>query len=673
MRIFQYRPDIDGLRAVAVLGVLLFHAGLGCPGGYVGVDVFFVISGFLITSIVRRDIDAGSFSMLDFWVRRIRRILPAVSFMTFVILLSGFLVLDPPALVRLSKEVVAQSLMMANIYFYHGVNYFGEASNFKLLVHTWSLAVEEQFYVIFPGILFLISLFARKRMALLVTGLLVISFGLNLYWMENKPSAAFYLLPARAWELLAGALMAIIQADFTIHRRIGGLLSFSGFAMILGAMFFFTAETPFPGMAALLPVAGTVLVLIGNKDGPTVVGRWLSWRPVVFIGLISYSLYLWHWPLLVFPRLILIKSGGAIPWLALAVSFPLAALSWKYVEMPFRGKRTSTRRGPVFAFGLTATMAVLVPGILLVRGGGYPERLDERIQTLLSDIPVGGLGDAYRYKDKGISIGIMKQPDQAEKGYDFALVGDSHGLAIADTVHRVASQYGLAGLCFLRGGEPPVTGLWKKRHDKRKRNEILKRSEAIAKELIARDVRNVIFVSRWSSFCELQNKSFDSDPEGGFSAAMGAMVLDRERETISPRNSAQSLARQFKIMLDRLNAAGIDVWIVKQFPEAECRRIANTFYLAKRFPRLNNLPPASTSFAAHVARQGRVNAILDALASARVHVIDPTPAFFPHGGPLTIYGDRAYYWDNHHLSRYGSDTFMPPVLDEIFLGIGANP
>lgn len=301
--LLAYRPEIDGLRAVAVLPVILFHAGVTqMSGGYVGVDVFFVISGFLITGILVRELDAGQFSLLGFYERRARRILPALFLVLSVTGIFGAFVMLPYELAALGRGLVAVIFFMSNVLFWRESGYFAAASELNPLLHTWRLAVEEQYYILFPLLLWACwRWFPRGVIPLLVLatiGSLVLAELLSV----RMPSANFYLLPTRAWELLAGSLTAI----YLLRRSAPGGwlaegLSVGGLAAIIFAILTYASATPFPSLWALAPVLGTVAIIVGANSG-TMVGRLLSTTPFVGIGLISYSAYLWHQPLFAFAR-----------------------------------------------------------------------------------------------------------------------------------------------------------------------------------------------------------------------------------------------------------------------------------------------------------------------------------------------------------------------------------
>ncbi len=342
-----YRPEIDGLRAIAVLAVLFFHTKLGFPGGFIGVDVFFVISGFLITSLVIKDLEEGSFTLVRFWERRARRILPALLVAAVVTILAGGLLLLPLHFMDLGKSAVFLAAFIANFYYYLGTGYFAGPSEEKPLLHTWSLAVEEQFYFVIP--ILLLGLFRsprlrRRRALLLVFGIgFLVSLLISISWVTKHPAASFFLLPSRAWELLMGSLVALLPSNaIPSNRNFREAASYLGLGGILIPCFFYDKHVLFPGVAAIPPCLGTALIIWSNGVGKTrgdltSLGRLLSLRWVVFIGLISYSLYLWHWPLVAYTNYWSLKPTPLFwKWLIVLLSFILAVFSWKYVETPFR-------------------------------------------------------------------------------------------------------------------------------------------------------------------------------------------------------------------------------------------------------------------------------------------------------------------------------------------------
>lgn len=362
----EYRPEIDGLRAVAVIPVILFHAGFSAfSGGYVGVDVFFVISGFLITSILVRDLEKGRFSIAHFYERRARRILPALVVVMAACIPFAWLWMLPSELVSFGKSVAATSLFGSNILFWTEANYFAPDTDLKPLLHTWSLAVEEQYYLLFPIYLFFAWKLGRNFIFWSLIAFVGASFAMAQWGVVVMPTAAFFLAPTRVWEILLGAVCAVVAIRADLRSQ---WLSFAGLAMVLYAIFGFEPDTPTPSLWTAVPVVGTALILLSAKSG-TAVASILQWRPFVFVGLVSYSAYLWHQPILAFAR---IRLAGHLPeWLVLALialTLLLAWLSWRYIEAPFREKLWK-RRG-IFAASIVLILVFTGIGLALATSGG---------------------------------------------------------------------------------------------------------------------------------------------------------------------------------------------------------------------------------------------------------------------------------------------------------------
>jgi peptidoglycan/LPS O-acetylase OafA/YrhL len=341
----NYRREIDGLRALAVIPIIFFHAGFDVfEGGFVGVDVFFVISGYLITSVIITQKKAGTFSLLKFYERRARRILPALFVIMAICIPFALLWLLPNDIKNFAQSLVAVSLFISNIFFWVRSGYFEIDAELNPLLHTWSLAVEEQFYLLFPLFLLIMWRLAKRWTVITLIVLATLSFALAQWGSFNKPAATFFLLPTRAWEIAVGALIAFYSINrpkqqlkrYTKEIEIGGLL---GLLLILYAIFTYNKETPFPSFYTLFPVFGTALIIICATP-TTIVGRLLSTKVFVGIGLISYSAYLWHQPIFSFAR----YRSGSEPQIIYFIflifgSLLLAYLTWKYIEMPFRDKK----------------------------------------------------------------------------------------------------------------------------------------------------------------------------------------------------------------------------------------------------------------------------------------------------------------------------------------------
>lgn len=359
-----YRPEVDGLRALAVLPVIFFHAGFEwMSGGFVGVDIFFVISGYLITAILYNEIQAGTFTLGRFYERRIRRLYPALTLVTFICIPFAWLLMLPSDFQQFLHSVAAIQVFASNFLFWSQMDYFSNAAELTPLLHTWSLAVEEQFYVIFPLLLLALKPVRKHALILLIGAGLIASLLLAELWSTRYEDANFFLLPTRAWELLTGSLLALtVHRISSVPRAFAEVLSWSGIALIVIANVAFHGGTPFPGFLALLPVGGTALVIAFAQRGTTV-ARVLSLKPMIFIGLVSYSAYLWHQPLFAFARIRFpdtLTSGNYVG--LIAVTFILAYLSWRFVENPFRERRRFPRsklfKGAVVSSGLLFVSAV---------------------------------------------------------------------------------------------------------------------------------------------------------------------------------------------------------------------------------------------------------------------------------------------------------------------------
>ena len=377
----KYRAEIDGLRALAVVPVILFHAGFELfSGGFVGVDVFFVISGYLITTILIEDLEHKRFSLVNFYERRARRILPALFFVMFVCIPFAWMWMLPSQLKDFSQSLVAVSLFASNILFWRESGYFDAAAEEKPLLHTWSLAVEEQYYVLFPIFLFLAWRYGKNRVFWMIVVMASISLLLSEWGWRNQATANFYLAPTRAWELFAGSIAAFIVQKNGVQKN--NFLALLGLAAIIFSIFSYDESTPFPSVYALVPVLGVVLLVL-YADKETIAAKLLSTKGFVGMGLISYSAYLWHQPLFAFAR-IQSLSELSITLMAILVvaSFLLSYLSWKYVETPFRNKKNISRNNIFFVSALGVSLFATL-GFIGHKENGFQNRLENYQQEIL--------------------------------------------------------------------------------------------------------------------------------------------------------------------------------------------------------------------------------------------------------------------------------------------------
>lgn len=404
----DYRPEIDGLRAVAVISVMLFHAGVaGFSGGFVGVDVFFVISGFLITSILVKEHEQGRFSVMRFYERRARRILPALALVIVVCMPFAWFLLLPDQLKQSAEALISVATFSSNIYFWRTTDYFSPPQGSQLLLHTWSLAVEEQYYLVFPVFLLLCWRFGKKKLAGLLACVAVISIAIAEWGRHHHPVANFYLLPSRSWELMFGAILAIVPTKrlSRLHSSplASNILSMTGLALVVYAVVVFDQTTAFPGAYVCGPVLGAVLI-IAAATNTTFVGKLLSTRPFVSIGLISYSAYLWHQPLLGLTR-IAYQSEPPMSRriIMLALSLILAAFSYRFVETPFRKGKKQLGSPKVLGWAAACLLVFIGTGAAVVVSDGWPSRYPAAYQKVdWNAITAGnyGLGKSCDYHDQ---------------------------------------------------------------------------------------------------------------------------------------------------------------------------------------------------------------------------------------------------------------------------------
>jgi len=447
----KYRPDIDGLRAVAILSVMAFHIWpWRVSGGFIGVDVFFVISGYLISSILFSEIASHRFSILAFYERRIRRIFPALFAMLIIVSVVITFFLLPNELIDYAKSAITATTSSSNFYFWRHSGYF-DAPMSKPLLHTWSLAVEEQFYLTFPVFLLLTRRFSSRFLKHAVILLFFASLAASIVVVRSSPNTAFYMPYTRAWELLLGTLVALRFFPRLPQPWLRNLVTVAGMGLIAYSALRYLPQTPFPGFAALAPCVGSALIIGAGESGTTLIGRVLSWRPVVFIGLISYSLYLWHWPVVILSDLGLsINLSGALSgnplalWLQrssllarFAISLLLAILSWRFVEGPFR-RSSSWRieRRPLFAFSAAVMVALIALSGMVIFANGFPGRFPSRAVQVASfrvppDSMIGQLGDCVITEGNQTTVledGHCLDIDPAKKTY--LLLGDSHAYSL---------------------------------------------------------------------------------------------------------------------------------------------------------------------------------------------------------------------------------------------------
>ena len=630
-----YRRDIDGLRAVAVLPVVLFHLGVApFSGGFVGVDVFFVISGFLITSIVYREVQNGEFSYARFYERRIRRLFPALAVMLLVTGVVAWFLLLPADYKLFSEAQGLAVLFLANIHFWNKTDYFNDAVANIPLLHTWSLSVEEQFYILFPPLLLLLVRFVPRRINLILLGLAILSLFGAQRALSSTPESAFYLVHLRAWELLSGALLATGLLPAHRWQWVRELSSLSGLALILGSVFLLDKDSSFPGVSALPAVLGSLLIIHAGQTGTTLVGRLLGWRLLVFIGLISYSLYLWHWPLFVFAGYYKITPFTPLEQMGLLMlSILFGWLSWRFVESRFRGKSNLVLRRQFFKrAGWVAGLLILIslPG-MISKGAAFrlPDQVAEIASVENEKIPFqrGCFGSSVEDVDQEKDICTLGVQGEAS----FLLWGDSHALSLAHGFNLVATEQGRSGRFLARSVCPPVLG---SREFKASRVSCAGFNAAVVRYLERHpEIHQVILVGVWSNYLRGDAKLPDTDAD-------------------------QSFVAGYERTLEYLKSSGRQVTVIEQVPLIDYN-VPQTLARVSWFERDlkvrlsrqqhdNMVQPAKTFFASIAERYPLVR-------------VDLTPLLCNEQFCQVSHQGQPLYRDSNHLSKYGS-TFVSPLL-----------
>jgi peptidoglycan/LPS O-acetylase OafA/YrhL len=665
----NYRADIDGLRGIAVLCVVLFHAGVpGFGGGFVGVDIFFVISGYLICGIIQREISEQRFSYAKFYARRARRILPALFAVLLVCFVTAALVMTGGELRDFSKSAVANIAAVSNLYFWKSANYFSTSAELKPLMMTWSLSVEEQFYLFFPPLLLLMRRY-RWRVGLALAALTAVSLLASVWMTSRNPSTAFFLLPSRAWELGVGALLSHHGSRAALARRaapawVGQALGAAGLLAVLAAVTLYDDTTAFPGLAAALPVLGAAMLIAAHGS---MTNRWiLSNKALVFVGLVSYSWYLWHWPMLSFARLVADRPLGVGTALALvALAFLLAIASWRLVERPFRANKAGDA-GTLWRYG-AATAAMLAVGAGLAAGGGWPQRLPDDFVAIERSAPIPGDVCLVGYGQTALNLSPACVAG-AGRG-SLALIGDSHAAAIAGGLRALASRHGIGFNQLTKASCPALRGVTRRMLNQppHARECASFNQAALARVRDDPAIKTVVLAGYWSA-------PFDQD------AAGQRFVLDAQPDAeVTPAQSREYLRQGLAATVGMMTAAGKAVVLVKDVPMFgfdPVRAVAATLIPARKaMATVLGMPPSGDGHTAAdslVINKGDVaSAYIDDIGRRypAVMLLDPADTLCAAG--RCSYSGRAdlYYLDSQHLTAVGGRVMLnQPALVALLAG-----
>jgi peptidoglycan/LPS O-acetylase OafA/YrhL len=638
--------------------VVLFHARVpGFGGGYVGVDVFFVISGYLITSLILSHQQRGEFTLAWFYERRIRRIFPAQFVMILFCVIAGWALMTPNDYRRLAGSIFATSVFMSNVLFWKRSGYFEPNADQQPLLHTWSLAVEEQFYLAFPIIVLLLVKCGRTLLLPAVVLLALTSFLVASILVLFDPISSFYLSPLRGWELLLGSLLAIGPIPSCDRDGLRNLLSVSGLGMILVAVFLYSKETLFPGISAILPTAGAAFVIWAGTNATPLANRFIASRPIVFMGQISYSLYLWHFVLLRFGSYLTTAVMTTLQTsIVLILSLLLAVLSWMFVEQPIRRTRFPLFCGrALFGVAGSATACLALIGLAIHSTNGFPERLTAEQRHLMA---IAEEIDPDHRDCPFVTLQVARSRDFCKLGGDLGVVpsfmawGDSHGYALRPALDATARRRGSVGLLASAPGCPPLIYIARMESEFRDCEAI---SQNVLRFILSEpSIKTVILIGRWGNYVE--GVRYRDELE------RNKHVLVQSR-LVSENSSTQLIAAAaFERTVSDLVAAGKRVWIVGPIPEIGID-VPRALYLKSLG--IGRPGQIETTREEYNLRQAHVFRMIAAAARKYpIGVVWPDEVLCDTSVCMVAANGRSLYQDGNHLSKFGA-TLLEPVFEKI--------
>ena len=612
--------------------------------------MFFVISGYLISRLIVADIENDSFSLAHFYEARIRRLFPALFAMLLVSMVVGTIILLPQDFTFMSRNAFGAAAFVSNIAYWTQTGYFEGDAKVRVLLHTWSLAVEEQLYIVYPLMLMLVIRKWAAQLRLIIFSLAALSFGFCMLMTSVDQSTAFYLTPFRAWEFLIGALLAVGAVPQSKNQSVKTCAGLGGLGLLAATMLIFDELTVFPGAAALVPCVGTALLIWAGNG--TVTGRILAFPPLRFVGQISYSVYLWHWPLFVFVNYANIGKLSHIQNLALAaLALGIGYLSWRFIELPFRKPYAETPQRSVFALAAAAIIAVSCSSALVYFSGGLPERFNDQTVRLASyEQSMNPESDMCGNVDLQLADGSKCTIGNTAHALTF-LWGDSHAGALFGALEKVTKENG-EGIIY--GASPQCPPLL----DAGTSVECIEGNRRRLDYILARDeIKTVILGARWSLYLE-----------GRFIAAGEAETNSGVPHMIGPDGKpyllfSDAARHHFKDgirnLVQVLMANGKHVILVYPIPETGYN-IPQTLALISRTGQ--NPADFTISRDVYVQRQWRAIRILEDLGHHKLLTrIYPDRVFCRGTRCMTVAHGSPLYFDSHHLSIPGALMLEQPI------------
>lgn len=659
----NYRHEIDGLRAIAVMGVILYHVGLeSISAGYAGVDVFFVISGFLIGGIIFRERADGTFSYWKFYARRARRILPALYTVILFSMLASWFTMMPNTLRYFGGAAMSTLLFISNIWFFEVIDYFNPAALKDPLIHTWSLAVEEQFYFFVPLLFGLLWRFGTKVLFWVFAILAATSLATAILTNTDNPMAAFYLIHTRAWELFAGVLAALAFPKLTVNARTSGWLANLGLLLILGGLGLIPTHAPWPGGWTLIPVAGTMLVLLFGQ-APSLARTALTLRPLTIIGLISYSAYLWHQPVISFLDLSGNRlSGWSQAAAAVAAILAVSWLSWRYIEQPFRSGSTLSK-GFVRSSLILTALGIAAFSIAGHFNRGYPDRMPPTVHALL----------AYEHSQPATykqCIAVRETVDQwdlsdrcihgAKTTPSVAVWGDSHAALLGHPLGAALSDRGMALQELTLSSCQPIPNLLN--YGQTRAAKCKKFNADVMDYFLATPtLKTIIMHASWGTYISNADSlswigEFVEDDFYSYPSQKSPSMPDAERKS--------AISTELGHAITTLRDAGKTVIVVQAIPAPGFRP---TKYYGRKLWYGETLEQ-NIGLDQSLYNQSSMDVhefLFETANKAGAIVLDPQDQFCQDGICYVIKNGEPLYFDEGHVSIPGAALVVPPLIEVI--------
>ncbi len=638
----NYRPELDGLRAIAVLAVLSYHAKISIlgnaltPGGFLGVDIFFVLSGYLISSIIVKSTNSGDFSFFDFYIKRIKRIIPALSLVLLVSSFVAYKILLPDSFLSFGKSMFATLFFISNVFFYHEDSYVSEASDMKPLLHTWSLSVEWQFYLLFPVVLLFIIRILKSKSLYIIIALWLISFAISVFQAKHDADAAFFLLPSRSWELLSGTVVALI------NRRENNSIAMVGLVLIILSIFLMNDNMEHPSWLTLFPVIGTCAIILCSGE-KSIIRKILSMKSIVFIGMVSYSLYLWHQPIFVFFRIVYGEVTNVIGLFLIILAFIIATASYYLLEKPLRVSKYNWVKKSYIVFSL---LSILLFCLYINKKNGDLSRLPLKVQDIYYNYDElefrrlkGNLGANLRSGVVSDSC-YLRDPYQACTSGDasWVTIGDSYAGTLDYYLNNKLNSQGRGLLSLTYEQCPFVNDIWF--GNVPECTEVNKRRWDIINGF--KDKKTIVLAANYSAFINGKKKTINPIEDGKNNINYGDKV------------NADLVWKSFSDNVNKLSDMGHDVIIIYPIPSVsgDVKKIY--------FSMLNGSKINADSTIYDKSREGWLiaNELSDTLdrlikKNNNIKIIRPVDAFCDEKGCLIINSDGGLYNGGSHLSHYG--------------------